>query len=98
MKETVPVRRLDDEAHMRKLLELPSIIQIGDHMATDVVIENHGSIFLLRPTTRSGKEWIEQNISQQNGFQPYWPTVVVEPRHIADIVNGMRAEDLGVSQ
>jgi hypothetical protein len=65
---------------------------------TDIVIEDHGSIFLLRPTSRSGREWIEQNIGEQNGFQPCWSTVVVGPRHIADIVNGMQAEDLGVSQ
>jgi hypothetical protein len=67
-------------------------------MATDIVIENHGSIVLLRPTSRSGQEWIEQNIGQQNGFQPYWPTVVVEPRYIADIVKGIQADDLRVSQ
>ena len=67
-------------------------------MATDILIENHGSIFLLRPTTRSGQEWIEQNIGQQNGFQPYWPAVVVEPRYIADIVNGIQADDFEVSQ
>jgi len=93
----VPSPKVDDEAQERKLLEVPSVIQIGDHMATDIVIENHGSIFLLRPTSRSGQEWIEHNIGQENGFQPYWPTVVVEPRYIADIVSGMRAEDLGVS-
>lgn len=67
-------------------------------MATDIVIENHGSIFLVRPTSCSGQEWIEQNIGQQNGFQPYWPTVVVEPRCIADIVKGIQADDLRVSQ
>jgi hypothetical protein len=66
-------------------------------MATDIVVENHGSIFLLRPTSRSGREWLDQNIGEPNGFQPYWPTVVVEPRYVADIVNGMHADDLGVS-
>jgi hypothetical protein len=94
----VPSPKADDEAQGRKLLEPPSIKPIGDHMATDIVVKNHGSIFLLRPISRSGREWIEQNIGEQNGFQPYWPTVVVEPRYIADIVSGMRAEDLGVSQ
>jgi hypothetical protein len=89
---------LDDEAQRRKLLEPPSIIQTGDHMATDIVIENHGNIFLLCPTSRSGREWIEENFGHQNEFQPYWPTVVVEPRYVADIVNGVQTNNLGVSQ
>jgi hypothetical protein len=93
----VPVRRLDDEAQKRKLLEPPSINQIGDHMAPDIVVENHGSIFLLRPISHSGRAWIEQNIGEQDGFQPYWPTVVVEPRYVADILKGVQADDLGVS-
>lgn len=80
-----------------KLLEPPSIIQIGEYMATDIVVENHGSIFLLRPTSHSGREWIDQNIGEDNGFQPYWPTVVVEAHYIADIVNGIQADDLRVS-
>jgi len=66
-------------------------------MATDIVIENHGSIFLLPPISRLWREWVEQNIGEQNGFQPYWLTVIVEPRYIADIVNGIQADDLGVS-
>ena len=63
-------------------------------MATDIVVENHGSIFLLRPISHSGREWIEQNIGKQNGFQPYWPTVVVEPRYIADIVKGIATKQM----
>jgi hypothetical protein len=67
-------------------------------MKNDIVIENHGSIFLLRPISKSGREWLDQNIGDQNGFQPYWPTVVVEPRYIADVVNGIRGDNLEVSQ
>jgi hypothetical protein len=67
-------------------------------MKNDIVIENHGSIFLLRPISKSGRQWLDQNIGDQNGFQPYWPTVVVEPRYIADIVNGIQADDLEVSE
>ena len=93
----MPSPKADDEAQERKLLEPPSILQIGDHMATDIVVENHGSIFLLRPISDSGRVWIEENIGQQNGFQPYWPTVVVEPRYVEDVVNGIQAGALGVS-
>jgi hypothetical protein len=67
-------------------------------MENDIVIENHGSIFLLRPISKSGREWLDQNIGDQNGFQPYWPTVAVESNYIADIMNGIQADDLEVSQ
>ena len=48
----------------------------------DFLVENHGSIFLLKPLTPSATSWIEEHIGQDNGFQPYFPTVVVERRYI----------------
>ena len=84
----MPSPKADDEAQERKLLEPPSILQIGDYMATDIVVESHGSIFLLRPISDSGRMWIEENIGQQNGFQPYWPTVVA----LNSKVNGEEAQ------
>jgi hypothetical protein len=65
-------------------------------MEPDFSVENHGSIFLLRPLTDSAKSWVEEHIGEDNGFQPYWPTVVVEPRYVADIVEGMQNDGLAV--
>ena len=62
----------------------------------DFVLENHGSICLLKPLTPSATAWIEEHIGQDNGFQPYFPTVVVEPRYIADIVKGIQHDGLAV--
>jgi hypothetical protein len=62
----------------------------------DFVLENHGSICLLRPLTPSAVAWVEEHIGPDNGFQPYFPTVVVEPRYIADIVEGIRNDELAV--
>ena len=62
----------------------------------DFVVENHGSIFLLRPLTPSATSWIEEHIGQDNGFQHYFPTVVVEHRYIADIVEGIQSDGLAV--
>jgi hypothetical protein len=62
----------------------------------DFVVENHGSIFLLKPLTPSATSWIEEHIGQGNGYQPYFPTVVVEPRYIADIVEGIQNDGLAV--
>ena len=62
----------------------------------DFLLENHGSIFLLRPQNERGTAWVNENIGSENGFQPYWPTVVIEHRHIADIVAGIHADGLAV--
>ena len=62
----------------------------------DFVVENHGSIFLLKPLTPSATSWIEEHIGQDNGYQPYFPTVVVEARCIADIVAGIQNDGLAV--
>jgi len=62
----------------------------------DFVVENHGSIFLLKPLTPSAISWIEDHIGQENGYQPYFPAVVVEHRYIADIVAGIQNDGLAV--
>jgi hypothetical protein len=62
----------------------------------DFVVENHGSIFLLKPLTPSATSWVEEHIGQGNGYQPYFPTVVVEPRYITDIVQGIQSDGLMV--
>ena len=56
----------------------------------DFAVENHGSIFLLKPLTPSATSWIEEHIGQDNGYQPYFPTVVVEHRYVSDIVRGIQ--------
>ena len=63
----------------------------------DFLVENHGSIFLLKPRTPSATSWVESHIGRENGYQPMWPTVVVEHRYIADIVAGIQNDGLAVS-
>ena len=67
----------------------------GSSPTPDFLCENHGSIFLLRPLTAKAKSWVEEHIGD-NGYQPYYPTVVVEPRYIADIVTGIQNDGLAV--
>ena len=62
----------------------------------DFVVENHSSIFLLKPLTPAATSWVEEHIGEENGYQPYFPTVVVEPRYIADIVEGIQNDGLAV--
>ena len=62
----------------------------------DVFVENHGTILLIRPVSDVAREWIDEHIGSQNGFQPYYPTVVCEPRYVFDVVAGMQASGLMV--
>jgi hypothetical protein len=63
----------------------------------DFQVENHGSIFLLIPQTLSARVWIDDHIGKDNGYQPHYPTVVVEHRYIADIVAGIQDDGLAVA-
>jgi hypothetical protein len=65
--------------------------------SADFSLENHGSIFLLIPQSTSARVWIDHHIGKDNGYQPYYPTVVIEHRYIADIVEGIRNDGLAVS-
>ena len=73
-----------------------SFVASGSSPTVDFICENHGSIFLLRPLTPSGTSWLEEHIGQDNGFQPYWPTCVIEHRYIWAILEGIQNDGLAV--
>ena len=68
----------------------------GRSSTTDFSVQNEGSIFLLHPLTEAAREWVNEHIGEDNGYQPYWPTVVVEHRCILNIVDAMRKEGFTV--
>lgn len=61
----------------------------------DISVANHGSVFLLRPTSSVGQAWLQENIIGQE-TQIFGNAVVCEPRYVADIVFGARGEGLVV--
>lgn len=63
----------------------------------DIVLVNHGSVFLLRAQNEQAIAWVDEHIGSENGFQPYWPTVVIGHRYTSDIVEGIRNDGLAVS-
>jgi hypothetical protein len=64
---------------------------------SDILVEHHGSIALLRPATVSGRAWLEANCDW-SGYQPFTGgTLLCEPRYVADIVAGARQAGLEVS-
>lgn len=67
----------------------------SDH---DFSLENYGSVVFLRPLTDIAREWVDLNIGQENGYQPYWPTVVIEPRYVAHICEGIEGDGLAVAR
>jgi hypothetical protein len=71
--------------------------QSGTSPTPDFEVQNHGSIFLLKPQNDSAISWIEEHIGADNGYQPYYPTFVIEPRYIADIVAGIQGDGLAVA-
>jgi hypothetical protein len=60
----------------------------------DFTMEHHGSIVLLRPNTLDGIDWANSNIGKDNGFQPYWPTIVLEPRYVSQVINDIHQDGL----
>jgi hypothetical protein len=62
----------------------------------DFGVENHGSIFLLKPLTVLATSWVEKHIGEDNDFQPYFPTIVMEYRFIGEIVDGILSDGLAV--
>ena len=71
--------------------------QSGTSPTCDFEVQNHDSIFLLIPQTDSARNWVDDHIGKDNGYQPHYPTVVVEHRYIADIVAGIQGDGLAVA-
>ena len=63
----------------------------------DIKVSDHGSLVTFEPKTDAGREWIDENIGPENGYQPQYPTVIAEPRYAGDILGGLREAGLEVS-
>jgi hypothetical protein len=44
--------------------------------------------------TKPGFRWIEKHIGADNGYQPYYPTVILEPRYVDDVLGDIRKKGL----
>jgi hypothetical protein len=61
----------------------------------DLIVSNHGSIFLLTPVSDSGRQWVSEHIPDD--AQRLGDNIAVEHRYIADIIEGAQADGLEVS-
>lgn len=59
---------------------------------TDLLVENHGSIFLLRPLTDVAHDWVDTHLPDDATW--FCGAVVVEHRYIGPIVGGAIGDGL----
>ncbi len=62
----------------------------------DFIFADHFSVAFLHPQTEAARVWVEENIGEDSGYQPQWPSVLIEPRYAGDILHGLRAVGLSV--
>jgi len=53
----------------------------------DATVENHGSIALVRPLTDAARDWLHENVHE--GASYFGSALAVEPRYVAQLVEGM---------
>lgn len=61
---------------------------------TDVTVENHGSLVLVRPETDAATDWLNDNTDPEATW--FAGALVVEPRYVEDLLLGMADEGLMV--
>lgn len=61
----------------------------------DAFIFNHGSLVGIRPETPAAQQFIADNVEAE-GYQWLGRTLMVEPRYVGAIIEGMQADGLVV--
>jgi hypothetical protein len=59
----------------------------------DFSLINHGSLWQLTPISNDAKTWVHEHVAHEP-YQKFGESVMVEPRYIAPIVEGMLDEGL----
>ena len=55
----------------------------------DFHLRHEGSIVLLNPISPRAVEWVSEFIGQDNGYQPLYPSVLIESRFLEPILQGI---------
>jgi hypothetical protein len=70
-------------------------IQESSRTELDFTLENHGSLFLLRPLNSAAKHWMGEHLPMDNPETQFWgDAIVIEPRYVAPIVDGIIGDRL----
>ena len=65
----------------------------------DFRVEGEGSmttLFRIVALTDSAKEWVNDNVDNEEGYHPEWPTLFVEHRYLDDLIEGIIGAGLAV--
>ena len=76
---------------------MPSLTRVSKPSRTefDFKLENHGSLFLLRPLTTLAREWMNEHLPLDHPETQFFAgAIVVETRYIGPIVEGIVAAGL----
>ncbi len=66
-------------------------------MSTDFNVLNAGSVIILTPITEAADDWVAEHIPTTDETQ-FWGQkgIVVEPRYIQPIIEGILGDDLNL--
>ncbi|MGC1965360.1 MAG: hypothetical protein WA673_02805 [Candidatus Acidiferrales bacterium] len=74
-------------------------IQKPSRTDLDFTLENHGSLFLLRPLNLAAKDWMSEHLPIDDAETQFWgDAIVIHPRYVAAIVEGILEDGLVVRQ
>jgi hypothetical protein len=74
-------------------------IQKSSRTELDFELVNHGSLFLLRPLNSAAKDWMGEHLPIDNPETQFWcDSLVIEPRYVGPIIDGILADGLVVRQ
>ena len=62
---------------------------------TDLIFENHGSIFLIRPISPAGQQRLDENVGDENTLT-FGGAIVCEPRYVEAVAHGAIEAGLAV--
>jgi len=79
---------------MRKSVQKRLVVQQANKV--DVLVENHGTIFLFKPQTEAAKQWFAENV-QTEGWQWLGKGLGVDHRFAENLVAGMIEAGLEVA-
>jgi hypothetical protein len=62
----------------------------------DIEVEDHGSLWLFRPLTKTASTWIDDNV--QDAALWFGGALAVEARFVHEMIEGMLADGLEVGR
>lgn len=84
---------VSDKARTHDLGRVIEILEVE----ADFGIRNHGSLYTLHPRNDAAGAWVDEHIARdEDGLQWFGDGLVVEPRYLLDIVQGIEGDGLTV--